>query len=283
MISNTILGLFLFGSIHSATAMTCKKEGIFGITTHINCPQAGQPSDYTFCCGSEENRYCCPIPFEIDQETVNSILERTEVYRIPGAGLLLRSARQTSQSAGTVVLETPVTSQKHDENEGIISDGVKKVKDKVKQKVKDKAKDKVNQVIEKQTQNNLPRLLGILAGVVVVVVLVCIICCCCCPFCLIAKRRNRGYVTRGATEVTVTVPPQQAAQPLQPYSQPQPYIQPQQPYPQQPYPQQPYPQQPYPQQPYPQQPYPPTTPGYPDQPPPYAEKQSAYNPNYPNA
>ncbi|XP_047739402.1 protein shisa-5 isoform X2 [Hyalella azteca] len=230
MISNTILGLFLFGSIHSATAMTCKKEGIFGITTHINCPQAGQPSDYTFCCGSEENRYCCPIPFEIDQETVNSILERPDEGGLELQALPRRKFQTSHSFLGF-----------------------------------------------------LPRLLGILAGVVVVVVLVCIICCCCCPFCLIAKRRNRGYVTRGATEVTVTVPPQQAAQPLQPYSQPQPYIQPQQPYPQQPYPQQPYPQQPYPQQPYPQQPYPPTTPGYPDQPPPYAEKQSAYNPNYPNA
>ncbi|KAF2359163.1 Shisa family [Trinorchestia longiramus] len=273
--------LLFLGCVSYGSAMTCQKEGLFGITTHITCPQIGQPSDYEFCCGSEENRYCCPFPLGFDQKTVDTIIEndlggRSDSGDVVAAPVDVRSKRQTNKVPDSSAVESPIVPQKVNETEGRVSDAVQKAKDKVKQKIKDKSKEKINKVIEEKTQRNLPRLIGILVGVVLVVLLVCVVCCCCCPFCLLAKRRNRGHVTRGGAEVTVTLPPQHAAaQPLQPYSQPQPYVQPQQ----QPYPQQPYPQQPYPPQQYPPQP----AAGYPDQPPPYAEKQPAFNPNYANA
>lgn len=63
----------------SGSAITCKKEGFLGISTFITCPQPGQPETYAFCCGKEENRYCCPSIFgdnEINQETVDMIVDK---------------------------------------------------------------------------------------------------------------------------------------------------------------------------------------------------------------
>lgn len=211
VLKTVLFAVLAWNLVDVGSAVTCKKESIWGITSYMTCPQPGQPETHIYCCGGEETRYCCPSAFgdiEIDQKTVDEIM------------------------------------------------------------------------------NNLPRIIGILFGILVLFLLALVVCCCCCPFCMLAKRRNRGHVTRGGAEVTVTVP-QAAAQPLQPQGQPQPYMQPQG-YPPQPYPAQPYPAQPYPPQPgYPgQQPYPAgapgpmPAPGYPDQPPPYQEKQPAFNPNY---
>ncbi|XP_047739601.1 uncharacterized protein LOC108682287 [Hyalella azteca] len=79
--------------------------------------------------------------------------------------------------------------------------------------------------------HDLAMLLWVLAGIVLAVLLVCIcvLCCCFCPFCLIAKRRNRARLTRGAAEVAIVMPTQNDVQLRQ------------QPYPQQPSPQQDFP------------------------------------------
>jgi len=134
----------------------------------------------------------------------------------------------------------------------------------------------------KEFAENAVTIALVAVAVVVGLIVLCVVACCCCPFCLLAKRRNQGTVVtrRGGPTVDVTIQQPSSQQPLQPYPKQggQYPAQPQQGYPQQP--QQGYPPQPqagYPGQPqagYPQ-------PGYPGQaqPPPYSEKQQAYNPH----
>ncbi|KAF2343607.1 hypothetical protein FHG87_025637 [Trinorchestia longiramus] len=58
--------LLILGCVSYGSAMTCKKEGLFGITTHITCPQIGQPSDYEFIhlsvAAGGEGEVAAPLP-----------------------------------------------------------------------------------------------------------------------------------------------------------------------------------------------------------------------------
>jgi len=138
--------------------------------------------------------------------------------------------------------------------------------------------------LDEDTVEAIGKIIGAVIGAIAFMLVLCVVCCCCCPFCLLAKRRQRGNVLGSGTAMTVTV--QQPGQPQSAYpQQPQQYPQQPQQYPQQPqqYPQQPqYPPQPQPGYPGAPQPgYPQPSPGYPgDQPPAYAEKPAAFNPNY---
>jgi len=40
------------------------------------------------------------------------------------------------------------------------------------------------------------RIIAFIVGAAVLVVIICLVCCCCCPFCLLAKRKERGRVLR---------------------------------------------------------------------------------------
>jgi len=125
------------------------------------------------------------------------------------------------------------------------------------------------------------KLIGVALGIIAFIVLVCLICCCCCPFCLLAKRRQRGHVIRqNATQQPQGGVPMMSPQATNPPApQGYPPSQPNQPY---------YPNQGYPAQGYQGGGYGPPM----DQPPPYpgpplqdvgspAEyaKPPAYNPN----
>ena len=41
---------------------------------------------------------------------------------------------------------------------------------------------------------SLAKLVGIVIGAAIFVVVVCVVCCCCCPFCILAKKRQRGEI-----------------------------------------------------------------------------------------
>ena len=40
------------------------------------------------------------------------------------------------------------------------------------------------------------KILGFIVGAVILFIIICIVCCCCCPFCLLAKREERGIVLK---------------------------------------------------------------------------------------
>ena len=39
-------------------------------------------------------------------------------------------------------------------------------------------------------------MIAFIVGAAVLVIVICLVCCCCCPFCLLAKRKERGRVLR---------------------------------------------------------------------------------------
>ena len=62
----------------SGSALTCERKILF-LKTEFQCPEFGQPENYVFCCGDDDNQHCCPTPFgeiELDQETVDEIVKR---------------------------------------------------------------------------------------------------------------------------------------------------------------------------------------------------------------
>ena len=40
------------------------------------------------------------------------------------------------------------------------------------------------------------KIIGFIVGAVILFIIICIVCCCCCPFCLLAKREERGIVLK---------------------------------------------------------------------------------------
>lgn len=59
----------------AASAMTCSREGLFGQTEYMTCPQK-EGSRNEYCCGTKENRYCCDTPFGIDEEILKEFADR---------------------------------------------------------------------------------------------------------------------------------------------------------------------------------------------------------------
>ena len=43
---------------------------------------------------------------------------------------------------------------------------------------------------------DIGKIMGWIVGTVILVIIICIVCCCCCPFCLLAKREERGIVLK---------------------------------------------------------------------------------------
>ncbi|XP_063590848.1 uncharacterized protein LOC134767702 [Penaeus indicus] len=137
--------LLIIGIHGSSAAMTCSREGFFGQTEFMTCPQKeGSPNEY--CCGTKENRYCCDTPFGIDEEVLKEFAERepkalAQVQPNPVVPKTIEDregVRSTVDRIKTKLNDT-VHSAKDKINPKV---GITKVKDKVKDKVKQKAEEK---------------------------------------------------------------------------------------------------------------------------------------------
>lgn len=226
----------------------------------INCPENGDPSYFTNCCGPSWDRKCC---------AENSLMNWND--------------NEDNKHRLDFDLDIEEGAKK------LAIDNILHIRPKRKAQTRTSDYEALPQPLELKGKS-IFKFVGIVIGLVALLIVVSIICCCCLPCCFLAKRRTRGGVVHGPGATNDPGYPSQQAVPL---NQPGPYPTQGGAYP--PHSAQP-PQSAYPpqnQNMYPSQgAYPPqgAPPNYSDNPPPYPgppahgyqdyqTKQPAFNPN----